>query len=88
MTFTLAVFAIVLTIIAIIARGLDQLTNELGDLALQPIRPKNDYEKGMTELCHRVRRQREVDKGRPNIFMFLGTMALMMWVMVLLSALT
>ena len=56
MTFTLAVFAIVLTIIAIIARGLDQLTNELGDLALQPVRPKNDYEKGMAELCRRVQR--------------------------------
>ncbi len=88
MTFVLTVLAIILTVMAIIGRGFDQLANDLGDLALQPVKPKNNYEEGMAELCRRVRRQREVDRGKSSIFMFLGTVAAMMWVMVLLSVLT
>jgi len=88
MTFTLAVFAIILTIIAIFARGFDQLENELGDLALQPVKPKNDYERGMVELCRRVRQKKEKQTGKANSFIFFGPMALMMWVMLLLCALT
>ena len=88
MTFTLAVLAIILTIIAIFSRGFDQLENELGDLALQPVKPKNDYERGMVELCRRVRQKKEKETGKVNSFIFFGPMAVMMWVMLLLCALT
>ena len=88
MTFTLAVLAIILTIITIFARGFDQLENELGDLALQPVKPKNDYERGMVELCRRVRQKKEKQTGKVNSFIFFGPMALMMWLMLLLCALT
>lgn len=88
MTFTLAVLAIILTIIAIFSRGFDQLENELGDLALQPVKPKNDYERGMVELCRRVRQKKEERTGKVNSFIFFGPMAVMMWVMLLLCALT
>jgi len=88
MTFTLAVLAIILTIIAIFARGFDQLENELGDLALQPVKPKNDYERGMEELCRRVRQRREKRTGKVNSFIFFGPLAVVMWVMLLLCALT
>jgi hypothetical protein len=88
MTFTLAVLAIILTIIAIFSRGLDQLTNELENLALEPVKPKNDYERGMVELCRRVRQKKEKETGKVNSFIFFGPMAVMMWVMLLLCALT
>ncbi len=88
MTFTLAVLAIILTIIAIFSRGFDQLENELGDLALQPVKPKNDYERGMVELCRRVRQKKEKQTGKVNGFIFFGPMAVVMWVMMSLCALT
>jgi len=87
-TITLTVFAIILTIIAVVARGLDQLENDLGHSPLQPVKPKNDYEGGMEELCRRVRQRKEEQTGKVNSFIFFGPLAVMMWVVMSLCALT